>query len=469
MIRPFPLLVLLLSTAMATAPAASQPSGAADAQGAKSAPSLQTRVTDKAQQMQRRNDQWQQQQLSQQRYTKATTAELKTTLAARQAQLTALKADLVALQAQKSELEQQKQAAQADLSLVQTSYQQMLSAMTQRWQRSLTSYLAPQRAQWLQQQLAQPHFPAIAELEQLIQFALADMRYTGQINHAQAPVLQDNGKPAATALTILGSAMAIGDQAQQLGLVDGHDNRFIGVSDDLASAQQQWLSGTSPTLMLDVSQGALLPLLAEPQSLLQTLRQGGELLWPLLAVAAAGLITLVVCAVRLFYWQPLGANVDTPPPQQTISGRQPAAAVLRQAASHQDLQGVDYALKQGMLKQVGRFERGLALVALLAALAPMLGLLGTVTGMIETFQTLTQFGNSEPKLLSGGISKALITTQVGLVIAIPLLLLLHPLKRRAQRLTLDMEQHGAWLLAQRAETAASGGSSTLTAATGTPS
>ncbi|USD39742.1 MotA/TolQ/ExbB proton channel family protein [Ferrimonas sp. SCSIO 43195] len=454
---------------MATAPAASQPSEAADAQGAKSTPSLQTRVTDKAQQMQQRNDQWQQQQLSQQRHTKATTAELKTTLAARQAQLTALKADLVALQAQKSELEQQKQAAQADLSLVQTSYQQMLSAMTQRWQRSLTRYLAPQRAQWLQQQLAQPHFPAIAELEQLIQFALADMRYTGQINHAQAPVLQDNGKPAATALTILGSAMAIGDQAQQLGLVDGQDNRFIGVSDDLASAQQQWLSGTSPTLMLDVSQGALLPLLAEPQSLLQTLRQGGELLWPLLAVAAAGLITLVVCAVRLFYWQPLGANVDSPTPQQTISGRQPAAAVLRQAASHQDLQGMDYALKQGMLKQVGRFERGLALVALLAALAPMLGLLGTVSGMIETFQTLTQFGNSEPKLLSGGISKALITTQVGLVIAIPLLLLLHPLKRRAQRLTLDMEQHGAWLLAQRAETAASGVSSSLTAATGTPS
>ncbi|WP_220741663.1 MotA/TolQ/ExbB proton channel family protein, partial [Shewanella schlegeliana] len=90
-------------------------------------------------------------------------------------------------------------------------------------------------------------------------------------------------------------------------------------------------------------------------------------------------------------------------------------------------------------------------IALLAAMAPMLGLLGTVSGMIETFQSLTEFGNSDPKLLSQGISKALITTQAGLLVALPLLLLHYPLKRRAQALSLNMEQQSALLLALNLE------------------
>ena len=78
-------------------------------------------------------------------------------------------------------------------------------------------------------------------------------------------------------------------------------------------------------------------------------------------------------------------------------------------------------LDEALLAEQPRLERGQALVKLLAAIAPLLGLLGTVTGMIGTFQSITVFGTGDPKLMAGGISQALVTTVLGLVTAVPLL------------------------------------------------
>ena len=87
-------------------------------------------------------------------------------------------------------------------------------------------------------------------------------------------------------------------------------------------------------------------------------------------------------------------------------------------------------------------------MAVVAAVAPLLGLLGTVTGMISTFDVITIFGNSDPKLLSGGISVALVTTELGLIVAIPLLLLHHFLSRRVDAIVNELEEEGAVLVAR---------------------
>ncbi|OYY26023.1 MAG: flagellar motor protein MotA, partial [Sulfurovum sp. 17-42-90] len=79
-------------------------------------------------------------------------------------------------------------------------------------------------------------------------------------------------------------------------------------------------------------------------------------------------------------------------------------------------------------------------VMVIAAVAPLLGLLGTVTGMITTFDTITEFGTGDPKLLSGGISEALVTTEFGLVVAIPLMLLGNLMSGWAQKIKDSMEQ-----------------------------
>ena len=84
-------------------------------------------------------------------------------------------------------------------------------------------------------------------------------------------------------------------------------------------------------------------------------------------------------------------------------------------------------------------------------IAPLLGLLGTVTGMIRTFQMITLFGTGDPKLMAGGISEALVTTMLGLIVAIPLTFLASLLRERARELTEILEERAAGMVAERCE------------------
>ncbi len=111
-------------------------------------------------------------------------------------------------------------------------------------------------------------------------------------------------------------------------------------------------------------------------------------------------------------------------------------------------------LHEAALAQLPRLERYLSTIAVLATVAPLMGLLGTVTGMISAFDTITAFGASDPRLLSGGISEALITTETGLIIAIPVLLVHGFLSAKVDRITADIEQGSSRLIAAVSEEAA---------------
>lgn len=117
----------------------------------------------------------------------------------------------------------------------------------------------------------------------------------------------------------------------------------------------------------------------------------------------------------------------------------------------QSVESLELRLLESILDEQQGLERGLSMLKLFAALAPMLGLLGTVTGMIETFQVITQFGNGDPKVMAGGISMALITTVLGLVAAMPLLLAHNILSNRAEVIRNTLEKQGVSLVARRAE------------------
>ena len=88
-------------------------------------------------------------------------------------------------------------------------------------------------------------------------------------------------------------------------------------------------------------------------------------------------------------------------------------------------------------------QTGIPMIKTLAAVCPLMGLLGTVTGMIDTFRVITLFGTGDPKLMSGGISEALVTTELGLAVAIPIMLLHTVLARRAEHVVGDMEKQTA--------------------------
>lgn len=103
-------------------------------------------------------------------------------------------------------------------------------------------------------------------------------------------------------------------------------------------------------------------------------------------------------------------------------------------------------IKEMLLTEVPQLDKHLNTLAVLAAAAPLLGLLGTVTGMIRMFEAITKFGTGDPKLLAGGISEALITTEVGLSIAIPLLLIHNFLRNRRNKIQANMERYAMQIL-----------------------
>ncbi len=117
---------------------------------------------------------------------------------------------------------------------------------------------------------------------------------------------------------------------------------------------------------------------------------------------------------------------------------------------------IESALSEAILKETPRLERFLTALKVSASVAPLLGLLGTVTGMINTFQVITTHGTGDPRLMAGGISEAMVTTQAGLAVAIPAMMVAAFLGRRAQSLARDMEEKGLALMAALLKFSANG-------------
>ena len=105
-------------------------------------------------------------------------------------------------------------------------------------------------------------------------------------------------------------------------------------------------------------------------------------------------------------------------------------------------------LDEFIINYTGKLEWGANWVKFFAAVAPLLGLLGTVIGMIETFQAITLFGTGDPKQMAGGISQALVTTMLGLIVAAPLLGLYTYISQKVSNLSQVLEEKASYLLAQ---------------------
>ena len=108
-------------------------------------------------------------------------------------------------------------------------------------------------------------------------------------------------------------------------------------------------------------------------------------------------------------------------------------------------------LDEAVLAEMPALERGNGVIKLLAATSPLLGLLGTVTGMILTFQAISLFGTGDPKLMAGGISQALVTTVLGLTVAIPMVLLHTLVSGRSKRIVQVLQEQSAGIIAEHAE------------------
>ncbi len=185
-----------------------------------------------------------------------------------------------------------------------------------------------------------------------------------------------------------------------------------------------------------------------------TIEGGGTIGYIILVLGAFGLLLLVFRVLNLMK---AGSNVDKITAivvNKVENGRGHEAleavknfegstarvikSLLRNIGKERE--HVEDIVMESILNESSQIDRFGNFVLVIAAVAPLLGLLGTVTGMIETFDVITEFGTGDPKLLSGGISAALVTTMLGLIVAIPLLLLGNLLSGWAQNIKDSMEQ-----------------------------
>lgn len=248
---------------------------------------------------------------------------------------------------------------------------------------------------------------------------------------------------------------------------DGSLSGLVGEGSDLrprvvdrsvpAGAIAALIEGKSASLSFDPTMGSAVALSETETDLLTHVKQGGFWVYPILLLALIALVAAILKWVQLSrirefsaasVQKVLGALNDGRPAEAMTAAsgiRHPARTLLERGiaivsenpkASRDD---VEEALFEKFLESTPRLQRGLPLIAIASATAPLLGLLGTVTGMMETFRLITVFGTGDAKSLASGISEALITTEFGLVVAIPALIAHSLLSRKIQGIKSVME------------------------------
>ena len=203
-------------------------------------------------------------------------------------------------------------------------------------------------------------------------------------------------------------------------------------------------------LAVDPSRGELLLALIDTPSRKERVQQGGYV--------GAVIITLGIAALLVGLWRWVlitvtSRKVNAQRKSERIDPSNPLGRILGVAEQNRgaDTETLELKLDEVVLRETSKLENFLWLVKTVSVVAPLLGLLGTVTGMIKTFQAITLFGAGDPRMMAGGISEALVTTMLGLMTAIPLVLLSDTLANSTRKVIDILEEKSAGLIAMRSE------------------
>jgi len=219
----------------------------------------------------------------------------------------------------------------------------------------------------------------------------------------------------------------------------------------LSSAQEMTSAGnTQVAFALDPTGGSILSLLVQAPDTRERVDQGGPVGYVILAIGLIGLLIALERFIALFI---VGGKVNRQLKSDKASDDNPLGRVLKVKDDNAsvDLETLELKLSERILQEVPKLTSRLTMIKIISVVAPLIGLLGTVTGMINTFQAITLFGTGDPKLMAGGISQALVTTVLGLVVAIPMVFISTMLNTRSRGIINVLQQQSAGIVAERAE------------------
>jgi biopolymer transport protein ExbB len=296
--------------------------------------------------------------------------------------------------------------------------------------------------------------PSVEEIESLWFELQREITESGKIVQSRHIVLLQNGQEVETDLLRVGTFNLISDQKYIQRIAE--TGRIVEYprqpSSRYMSGAKSIENGTGELVpfTIDPIRGQLISLLGAAPNLTERVQQGGIIGY---VIVSLGVIVVLLALGRFAFL----AFEDRKISKQLKHLDQPMDNALgRVIKVYQDhksehLESLELKLGEAVLRELPRINRGLSFIKISAAVAPLLGLLGTVTGMIITFQAITLFGAGDPKLMAGGISQALVTTVLGLIVAIPTLLLHNIVSSRATKITQIIEQEAVALIALQAE------------------
>jgi biopolymer transport protein ExbB len=320
---------------------------------------------------------------------------------------------------------------------------------------SLVTAQDPQR-EAVAERLAQVRgVPSVEDLNELRALLTEEMIRSGKVSRFETTITRPDGTAAQETVVRIGVFNLIAGDRYLNYLPDTQtiqelprqpQARFRSMAKDLFDASPN----TNVAAAIDPGRGSLLALLIQEPSLGERIGQGGAVGYVIILLGAIGLL---MALVRWLYLGAVGGRIRAQLKMEEAREDNPLGRILavHRANSDADTETLELKLDEAILREVPRLEAWQGSIKVIAAVAPLLGLLGTVIGMIATFQSITLFGTGDPKLMAGGISQALVTTVLGLSVAIPLVLMHSVVASRSRALTELLEGQSAAIIARQAE------------------
>lgn len=316
---------------------------------------------------------------------------------------------------------------------------------------NLQSALGEGKDGFLKDIAEQGRFPAMADIRAMFTVLLDEIATSGEVGIQRGTMVDRAGAPVEAQILTIGNFTAAYRTGSEVGFLNySSSGRKLFALSRLPAGRMQkqiahYMDGQSDAVPIDISRGGALRQLTHELSLWEQIPKGGLIVWPILTILALGIAIVIERVIFL-----LRKRLDTDGFIRRINalaaglkwdecrkicadhGTKPVARVVAAGLEccRMGREEMENALQEAILKEVPAMERFLSTLGMLAAIAPLLGLLGTVTGMIDTFHVITLHGTGDPRMMSGGISEALVTTMLGLSVAIPIMLA-HSLLNRA--------------------------------------
>lgn len=323
---------------------------------------------------------------------------------------------------------------------------------------SLISAQIPNRGEFLeefaQNMGSSSKLASIEEIERLWFELQREMTQSGKVAKFSTEVVAATGEKTTKEVTRVGNFSLVADGVYleyipQTGTVAELIRQPAGRFLETIPAMEAG-SGDIVPFALDPTGGSILGLLIQAPNTQERVEQGGTVGWVIIGVGAIGLLISIERFISLFL---MGGRVRRQLKTDTICEKNPLGRVMKVKRDNPNIESdtLELKLSEAILREVPDITKRLTFIKIISVVAPLLGLLGTVTGMINTFQAITLFGTGDPKLMAGGISQALVTTVLGLVVAIPTVFLYTMLNTRSRGLIGILQEQSAGIIAERAE------------------